>query len=198
MHNSRSMPAVALLLAVLSLSTLWSSAAGAQTEPRVPARVQLVGDSLARSVQDSFPVDWRVRARGGRALSESMEVLGNAMHYSPECVVIALGSNDVGRHRSRAQMLADLEHAETILAGLPCVAWTTVKVDGLHPAFGPSWARYARMWNALLRNNVAGTILDWDAVARTHPGYFIGDGLHLTASGRVAYANFLRRGVVAA
>ena len=54
------------------------------------------------------------------------------------------------------------------------------------------------MWNALLRNNVEGTILDWDAVARTHPGYFIGDGLHLTASGRVAYANFLRRGVLGA
>ena len=198
MHTCPKRLATVLLLAVLAVTVVQQPAGAAQEGTRVRARVQLVGDSLARSVEDDFPADWRVRARGGRALYESMPILSRARSYTPACVVVALGTNDVGQHRTRLQMSQDLDEAASILAGMDCVAWTTVKVDRVNPIYGASWARYARMWNTLLRSHVEGTILDWDRVAQAHPGYFAADGVHLTASGQTAYANFLRRGVPAA
>jgi hypothetical protein len=185
---------VALLLAVLAFTIVRPAAAAAD----VPDRVEIVGDSLTRAAQDLFPADWRVRARNGRALFESMKTIGTARAASPECLVVALGSNDVGQHRSRIQMLHDLDQVDGILAGVGCVAWTTVKVRGVSPVYGRDWAQYARTWNTLLRDHVEGTVLDWNAIARSHPGYFLGDGLHMSGAGRAAYAHFLQRGVAPA
>jgi len=189
----RSRP-VALLLAVLAVVTVRPAAAAAD----VPDRVEIVGDSLTRAAQDLLPADWRVRARNGRALFESMETIALARASSPECLVVALGSNDVGQHRSRLQMLHDLDQVDEILAGVDCVAWTTVKVRGVSPFYGRNWAQHARTWNALVRDRVVGTVLDWNAVARTHPGWFLGDGLHMSGAGRAAYAHFLQRGIAPA
>ena len=84
-------------------------------------------------------------------------------------------------------MLHDLDQVDGILAGVGCIAWTTVKVRGVSPLYGRDWAEYARTWNTLLRDHVEGTVLDWNAIARSHPGYFLGDGLHMSGAGRVAY-----------
>lgn len=160
--------------------------------------MQLIGDSLSWSVHDRFPTDWQVRARNGRALFESIGIIDRAVARSPSCVVVALGSNDVGQQRTHAQMVRNLDRAAAILGDMPCVLWTTVKVRGVSPTYGRNWARYAQMWNRLLADRVDGIILDWDAVARSHPGYFLGDGLHFTGAGRTAYRNFLVRGVASA
>ena len=198
MFTSRSRPAVALLLAFLAFAAVRPTAAAADDAAGVPDRVEIVGDSLTRAAQDLFPADWRVRARNGRALFESMATISLARATAPECLVVALGSNDVGRRRSRLQMLHDLDRADGILAGVGCVVWTTVKVRGVSPLYGRDWVRYARTWNSLLRDHVEGAVLDWNAVARSHPGYFLGDGLHMSGAGRAAYAHFLQRGVAPA
>jgi hypothetical protein len=189
------------LLAVIAAASILAfphQSASAQPAPEAAAQVQIVGDSLTWSVHDRFPADWQVRAQNGRALYESMPFLQRAMEFGPSCVVVALGSNDVGQRRSRNQMTQDIDRAQAILGGLDCVVWTTVKVHGVSPTYGRNWERYATMWNTLLHRRVQGTILDWDAVARAHPGWFLGDGLHFTGAGRTGYRNFLVRGEASA
>lgn len=112
-------------------------------------------------------------------------------------MVVAFGSNDVGRNRSETQMRSSIDRVNRVLAGHPCVLWTAVKVDGIDFYGGGHWVRSAQRWNRLITDRAGGTVLDWNAIAATHPGYFVEDGLHMTLAGRQACAAFLRTGVLA-
>lgn len=160
------------------------------------ARVPLVlGDSLTDSVRSRFPSGWRVQARPGLALFEALSLVRDARPDRARCVVLAFGSNDVDENRSASQMRMTIDIVNRLLAGHPCVRWTTVKVAGITYYGHGQWAPGARRWNRLVATHAVGTVLDWNGVAAAHPGYFVGDGLHLTTAGQQAYAALLRTGV---
>lgn len=159
-------------------------------------RVPLVlGDSLTDSVRTRFPSGWRVQAQPGLALFEALPALRDARPDRAGCVVLAFGSNDVDENRTASQMRSSIDTVNRLLAGHPCVRWTTVKVAGITYYGHGHWVTSARRWNRLVAAHAVGTVLDWNAVATTHPGYFVGDGLHLTPAGQEAYATLLRTGV---
>lgn len=159
------------------------------------ARVPLVvGDSLTDSIRTRLPSTWRVQAQPGLALFEALSLLRDARPERARCVLIAFGSNDVDENRSASQMRSSIDTVNRLLAGHPCVRWTTVKVNGITYYGHGQWAPSARRWNRLVAAHGVGTVLDWNAVAAAHPGYFIGDGLHLTPAGQQAYAALLRNG----
>lgn len=183
-----------------------SAPATAQSAPPPPAavapveagaaRVPLVlGDSLTDSVRTRFPSGWRVQAQPGLALFEALPALRDARPDRAGCVVLAFGSNDVDENRTASQMRSSIDTVNRLLAGHPCVRWTTVKVAGITYYGHGHWVTSARRWNRLVAAHAVGTVLDWNAVAATHPGYFVGDGLHLTPAGQQAYATLLRTGV---
>jgi hypothetical protein len=155
----------------------------------------LVGDSLSVGAAPFLPESWWVRPWPGLALHEAMALITGSSPRTARCVVVALGSNDVGHRRSEAQMRSSIEGVNRLLSGHPCVLWTTVKVHGVRTFPAASWARAAQRWNRLLAQYALGTVLDWNAVAASHPGYFLPDGLHMRRPGRMAYARFLRTGV---
>ena len=97
-------------------------------------------------------------------------------------------------NRTASQMRSSIDTVNRLLAGHPCVRWTTVKVNGITYYGHGQWAPGARRWNRLVAAHAVGTVLDWNAVAAAHPGYFIGDGLHLNPAGQRAYATLLRSG----
>lgn len=162
------------------------------------ARVPLVmGDSLTDSIRTRLPAGWRVQAWPGLALFEALSLLRDARPDRARCVLVAFGSNDVDENRSASQMRSSIDTVNRLLAGHPCVRWTTVKVDGITYYGHGRWASSARRWNRLVAAHGVGTVLDWNAVAAAHPAYFIGDGLHLTPAGQQAYAALLRGGASA-
>ena len=178
-----------------------TTAPGAPTPPAVPqpeagaTRVPLVlGDSLTDSIRTRLPSGWRVQAQPGLALFEALSLVRDARPDRARCVLIAFGSNDVDENRSARQMRSSIDTVNQLLADHPCVRWTTVKVNGITYYGHGQWAAGARRWNRLVAAHGVGTVLDWNAIAAAHPGYFIGDGLHLTPAGQQAYAALLRRG----
>jgi hypothetical protein len=175
------------------------SAAAAQTTPEASPRgvPLLVGDSLSYAAKPFLPTSWYVRAWPGIALYQALDLLADSSPRSARCVVVALGSNDVGHGRTAAQMRLSILRVNHMLPGHPCVLWTTVKVHGVHSARGSGWDAGAERWNRVLAEDAHGTILDWNRIARAHPGWFIPDGLHMRRAGRIAYANLLRSGVQA-
>ncbi|HEY5888790.1 MAG TPA: hypothetical protein VIT24_13725 [Acidimicrobiales bacterium] len=199
---------VRLLLAAVIAATLAAAfetgaaseaGAAAQTAPEAsPQGVPLlVGDSLSYAAKPLLPTFWRVRAWPGMALHEALDLLLDSSPRSARCVVVALGSNDVGDGRTAAQMRSSIVRVNEMLPRHPCVLWTTVKVHGVHSMLGSGWDASAERWNRVLAQYADGTILDWDAIARAHPGWFVPDGLHMRRAGRIAYANLLRAGVQA-
>jgi hypothetical protein len=168
-----------------------ASASGPRGVPLV------VGDSLSYGARNLLPAHWWVRAWPGLALYQALPLLTDSHPGSARCVVVAFGSNDVGRNRSETQMRSSIDRVNRVLAGHPCVLWTTVKVDGIGFYGGGHWVRSAQRWNRLIADHARGTVLDWNAIAATHPRYFVEDGLHMTLAGRQAYAAFLRTGVLA-
>jgi hypothetical protein len=160
------------------------------TEPLV----YVVGDSLTLgpALEHAFPDSWEVDAENGRPLSTAMFELRRAAASDPDCVVVALGTNDVHLRRTRQQMADDIERAEQLLAGVDCLFWTTVKVEGTRIQEG--WPADAQVWNDLVRQ-ARGTVVDWDAAAAEHPDWFLGDGIHQNDEGRVAHADLIAEAV---
>jgi lysophospholipase L1-like esterase len=176
--------AVAVVAGVLL--PMYRATSAGRSEPRV----HVVGDSLTLgpALDDDFPGTWQVDAQNGRPLAQAMPQLRRAAAARPDCVVVALGTNDVHLHRTRQQMTADIAQAERILADVDCLLWTTVKVEGT--LLQDDWPRYAQLWNELVRQR-RGTVVDWNAAAASHPGWFLGDGVHQNAEGRIGYADLL-------
>jgi lysophospholipase L1-like esterase len=157
--------------------------------------VYVVGDSLALgpALEHDFPDSWEVDAENGRPLADAMFDLRRSAAAQPDCVVIALGTNDVHLRRTRQQMAADIARAERILAEVECLFWTTVKVEDT--VVQPDWPVYAQTWNDLLRHRARGTVIDWNAVAAEQPDWFLADGVHQNREGRAGYADLIAQAV---
>lgn len=164
-----------LLAALVALVSVGCIPAGARG---------VIGDSLSVQARPHLAVD-HVDAVKGRALRDSGGlIVGSAQ---AECVVVALGSNDVATS-TRAQMAADVAATAEALSSTPCAVFTTVTLGTPATTFyHPQWAERAAYWNSL----VAATgrpVADWAAASEGHPEWFQADGLHLTPAGRQAYA----------
>jgi hypothetical protein len=152
------------------------------------AEVILIGDSL--TVAARKPAGWTVDARPRRSLHESRVNVTRAAGRVPSALVVALGSNDVAIRNGAMENDISVTDAQTVR----CLVLTTVKVNGVTPFYNRRWRAWARRWNRAVWASSA-VVADWNAQARTHPGWFRADGLHLTGAGARAYGRLLGRTV---
>lgn len=176
------------------------AAAGAAT--RAPV-VTLVGDSVAAAIGDdpqavsllSDGVDLRLELapcrrletescphRGTRAPTV-LDLVGSLGARLGDAVVVAVGYNDP--EDAYAREIDDVV-AALRAAGVPRILWLTLR-EVRHP--------YVRM-NDAIRAAAARTgeitVVDWNARARTFPGWFAEDGIHLQGSGARSLAAAVR------
>jgi hypothetical protein len=168
----------------LALAALVVLVAALGTVATASADTGVVGDSLSHQTYESG--GWYVDAVDGRTLGGKVGLVRSYQARFP-VVVVALGSNDVNRRLTTATIGR--------VAG-PCVVMTTVKVYGVTSFYNRKWVTYARRWNRAVWASGA-IVADWNGLARVHPGWFLGDGLHLTAAGEVGYDRLLRTAVAA-
>lgn len=158
--------------------------------------VKVLGDSLTDfAEQDNrWPDEWITNARYGRPLFRSQSLLrAFANNNTPTVMVLAVGSNDVNLRQTRGQMSTNINKAKRtcIRAGIPYVFITTVKVKGVSGYYaGGKWVKYARNWNSLAKT-CGLRVIDWNLHCRSHPNWFIADGLHMTNKGEQAYVDFI-------
>jgi len=180
--------AVPLILLAVVGAAFASTAAGSS---RTAKRVHVDGDSIAygtdlflprylRGWQISSSVDLSRHAYQGAAAIES---LGSAL---PPVVVVNLGTNDDPRAVS---VFASYVRRVVRAAGPErCVIWGTivrppyagVSYDGLNGALVAAAAR----WRSF-------HVFDWRALARAHPAWFGGDGVHPSIPGYRVRAKLL-------
>ena len=183
---SRCHPSIRRALAALLIALAGVAVPSGAAHAGEPPTVRLVGDSLTVQAFASPPPGWAVNGLDGRALRSSWRQVESHARAEPAVLVVALGSNDV-RQRSDT-MEADTARAAALPAA--CVVLTTVKVHGVSPFYGRRWGAYATRWNRAVRASGA-VVAEWNARAVVHPGWFLADGLHLTAAGRRGYASLL-------
>ena len=143
-----------------------------------------IGDSvMLGAVQQLARAGLEVNARGCRQLSEGMRLIFKRRRAGtlPSRVVIALGANWTVSYR-------ELRAALRLVGERRLLVLVTPRELGGGES-GDAWAmrRLARRFPRRVR------LLDWVRFSRGHGGWFAGDGLHLSLSGRVAFVRLLRR-----
>jgi len=122
-------------------------------------------------------------ARGCRMWSEGMQILRARKHAHslPHLVIMGLGANwTITR--------ADIEDAVELLGPKRVLGLIAPREEG----GGTSSDAYnVRRAGRRHRNRVK--VLDWPRFSAPHPGWFSGDGLHMTYGGANAYAHFIAR-----
>jgi hypothetical protein len=193
-----------VLVIVLTAGILASTAsAGGSARPRVT----LFGDSVAAAL--TYPgkarttlakgLDLRIDAKVCRRLAEtgcpykgdrppSVLALVESTESLGDLVVIDVGYNDVP-----SEYAADIDRVMqgVVRRGVTTVIWVTMQEK--RPLY--------RTTNGAIRSAAARwpqiRIADWHAASRAQRSWFAGDGLHLSRSGALALARFLRPLVVA-
>ena len=181
------------------------------TGPRAGTPVAAVGDSLLGQLESEGPTHprslraftrslqdegWRasVRPRNAWRVARVRLLADAARARGAEVVVVSAGSGDVRWVREQddpvAARQASRRAAARLLASLEevCVVWPTVPLTG-----GAGERRTAAGLNAVLRS-AAGPgvrVPEWAAAATEHPGWFIGDRVHLSRSGEAAFQRVL-------
>lgn len=195
--------ATALVLVLIAAGLASTASAGSSARPRVT----LFGDSVAAALTYQGKartalakgLDLRIDAKvcrrlartgcpyeGDRppsvlALVESTESLG-------DLVVIDVGYNDVPSDYG-----ADIDRVmqSVVRRGVTTVIWVTMQEKRpLYRTTNGAIRAAATRWPQI-------RIADWHAASRAHRSWFAGDGLHLSRSGALALARFLRPLVLA-
>lgn len=162
-------------------------------QPEATQDVQVIGDSLSVDSRPYLSPTWGSRAKDDRALWTAQTLISDvAANLDPDVLVLALGSNDVA-HRRRSMARA-IRTSNRNTAGVGCVIFTTVKVDGVTPFYNRQWRRFALRFNNALWSSDA-QVANWNKEATDHPAYFVSDGLHMNTVGQMAYARFLQQSV---
>ena len=184
--------------------------------PAVPApegttgapKVRGVGDSVFHSAQDRvvsrLQPEYRPRFRSvlGALVREMTPTALDMKSADPAAMVFGLGNPDLAEvdDDPGVRLLDDAAYLIRRTRTVPCTVWINVKENGVTAFYNPSWAAAAREFNDFLdAATVDGPsfgdlyapnlhVLDWNAAAATHPGWFLEDGLHLNATGQAAYA----------
>jgi lysophospholipase L1-like esterase len=146
------------------------------------------GDSLAVGTDlylDGYLRGWSVRSstdvsRHAADVPGALRSFGPAL---PRVVVISVGTNDdPGAVAAFRRIVRD---TLTLAGPSRCVVWTTI----VRPPYrGVSYSGYNRTLRTAARNHGNLLILDWEAMARSHPAWFGPDGVHPTMTGYRARA----------
>ena len=193
-----------LLVTVLTAAVLASTASAAGS---ARPRVTLFGDSVAAAL--TYPgkarsilakgLDLRIDAKVCRRLAEtgcpykgdrppSVLALVESAESLGELVVIDVGYNDVP-----SDYRADIDRVmqSIVRRGVTTVIWVTMQEKRpLYRATNGAIRAAAVRWPQI-------RVADWHAASRAQSSWFAGDGLHLSHSGALALARFLRPLVVA-
>ena len=136
-----------------------------------------VGDSVMlgafSSLYQQFPKGY-FDAKVSRTDYEANRILQNIKYqgFLGNPIVIGLGTNGQCGASCQYEILRTVEDRK--------VLWINVVNDAeVHVNAGIS---------RLANDNANVTLIDWASASLGHPEYFVADGIHLTSSGRVAYA----------
>jgi hypothetical protein len=193
-----------MLVVVLTAAVLASTASAAGS---ARPRVTLFGDSFAAAL--TYPgkarttlakgLDLRIDAKVCRRLAEtgcpyngdrppSVLALVEGAESLGDLVVVDVGYNDVPSDYG-----ADIDRVmqSVVRRGVTTVIWVTMQeTRPLYRTTNGAIRAAAARWPQI-------RIADWHAASRAQTSWFAGDGLHLSRSGALALARFLRPLVVA-
>jgi hypothetical protein len=193
-----------MLVVVLTAAVLASTASAAGS---ARPRVTLFGDSVAAAL--TYPgkarttlakgLDLRIDAKVCRRLAEtgcpyncdrppSVLALVEGAESLGDLVVVDVGYNDVPSDYG-----ADIDRVmqSVVRRGVTTVIWVTMQeTRPLYRTTNGAIRAAAARWPQI-------RIADWHAASRAQRSWFAGDGLHLSRSGALALARFLRPLVVA-
>ena len=162
--------------------------------PATPERVWVFGDSITHSavvpsenanaaLEDPLEVSWNTKP--GLSTYHFQSKFDEAGVNQPDVVVIATGTNDSVEEIGAVQE-SWIDSALDALAANPCVLWVNVRSE-----IGPNYVD----WNPLLTEKASDAgnvrVADWDGYSNGHPEWIDWDTVHLSAEGKVAYADWL-------
>lgn len=160
----------------------------AAEEALPPLSVTMVGDSVLLGASPSILTvqpDYVIDAKVGRQLVQAGSVLDSleAQGLLRQTVVMELGTNGAFSVEKGQELINRLGSGRTIY-------WVTVYGREL------GWQEAS---NATIRQLAAQNenvhIIDWSQAVSGHPEWLCGDGIHLNAAGRDAYANIVLGGL---
>jgi hypothetical protein len=141
---------------------------------------------------------WRasVKHRNGWPVGRVRLLANESLDRGTRVLVVSAGSGDVRVVResadpvaARQAMVRAVRNLLEDVSGI-CVVWPT-----FHPVGGAGERQTARVLNRELSDAEAGDpdvrVPDWATLASGHPGWFIGDGVHLSPSGEAAFQRTL-------
>lgn len=186
---------------------------GAATEGTTVPKVRGVGDSVFHSAEGRVVLrlqpEYRPRFRSvlGALVREMTPTALDMAANDPAVLVFGLGNPDIAELDSAnpPNLQADAAYLIRRTRNLPCTVWINLKENGVNAFYNAQWAAEADEFNDFL---VAATvdgpslgdlyapnlhILDWNATAASHPGWFLEDGLHLNTTGQAGYAGKVDR-----
>lgn len=158
-------------------------AAGAETRT-----VLHYGDSLAVGTDiylDRYLPDWTVRSstdvsRHAADAPSALAALGPSL---PRVVVLSVGTNDDPGAVSDFRRI--VRRTVSLAGPSRCVVWATI----VRPPYqGVPYSGYNRVLRTAAASHANLVVLDWAAMARTHPGWFGADGVHPSMTGYRARA----------
>ncbi|MCB1015658.1 MAG: hypothetical protein KDB10_11150 [Acidimicrobiales bacterium] len=191
--------------AVALVALLATSACEYVGAPGTP-RVGVAGDSMVHQTEAALRArlapDHRVtvHAFNNAHFDQLRFPVSEMRRTGARSIVVAAGAPDVVAATHPQYGFVPLLWIRDVVAAagdVPCVALVTVKENGVAPVATTKWRRGARTINAELRRQADArpnvVLVDWSAKADRHPGWFLGDGLHLNGSGEAGFARVLDR-----
>ena len=192
----------ALTLILLVTVALGTAAVQAGSVAAPPARVTVIGDSIAaamaydqtaRSVlADGVDLDLQA-AVCRRLVGDSCPYQGSRpptlVDLLPSLrlgstVVVAVGYNDY-EDTFAATVETALQALDT--AGVEHILWLTLRAER------ESYLHMNDLVRTAAERHPELTLIDWNLYSRSHPDWFQPDGLHLTAVGAIAMATLVHR-----
>jgi len=198
-------PVLCALVAVLTASAMASTMAGSAATAEEPAaceRMGVIGDSLTVGGTTQLPqelvelgfTELRIDARShwGASGITALQTM-RASGYQPDCIVIALGTNDLGIWKGATKFRSAIEAMLTEIGEGPRVLWVNV-----------SWRNFrstGAVFNEVLTELVGSysnlSVADWAAQVAQHPRWLSRDGVHQSITGRREWARFVARSAAA-
>jgi len=191
-------------LTLILLATVALGAATARAEPvaSAPARVTLVGDSIATALALE-PDARRILGRGidlDLQVTPCRRIVGAGCPYQGvlppsliellpmlrlgATVVVAAGYND---YESTFSATIETALAALKAAGVEHVLWLTLRAER------QSYLNMNELVRAASQRHPELTVVDWNLYARSHPDWFQPDGLHLLKGGAIALATLVHQ-----
>jgi lysophospholipase L1-like esterase len=146
------------------------------------------GDSLAVGTDlylDRYLADWTVRSstdvsRHAADAPSALAALGPSL---PRVVVLSVGTNDDPGAVSDFRRI--VRRTVGVAGPARCVVWATI----VRPPYqGVPYSGYNEVLRTAAARHANLVVLDWAAMARTHPGWFGADGVHPSMTGYRARA----------